>query len=322
MSQADDMKAINDYMKRTPAITPEATALRNSWMTWYPSLGWYDLSFSQKVRDEASTRRNKFNLANAVTQAEKDNVVRVITTGMDTNMMQGKPRAPTLPTGEVGTQIPKKGAVTTAAFKGSHPTIKQGSTGPAVIEWQKFLGTVADGKFGPNTATLTRAFQTKKGLTADGVVGPQTWTAALGAPPVEAIAAAATEPPSLLESLNPFAPSVAEKKAIAAATIATAKKATTASKPTAKPAAKAAATPSTPSAPAVATKPAPSGGALASVKEQVTVAQAGMFGALDKLPLWAKVAGVAAAIGAIVLGRKAKTVDYSTGREIKRRRAA
>ncbi len=61
------------------------------------------------------------------------------------------------------------------------PTIKQGSTGDAVVQWQKILGVAADGKFGPQTAAATKTFQQKHGLTADGIVGPNTWLAGLGA---------------------------------------------------------------------------------------------------------------------------------------------
>lgn len=61
------------------------------------------------------------------------------------------------------------------------PTIQQGSTGDAVVQWQKILGVTADGKFGPNTAAATKSFQQKHGLKADGIVGPNTWLAGLGA---------------------------------------------------------------------------------------------------------------------------------------------
>ena len=59
------------------------------------------------------------------------------------------------------------------------PTLRQGSSGEAVVQWQKILGVTADGKFGPATYAATVAFQKKNGLTPDGIVGPMTWTAGL-----------------------------------------------------------------------------------------------------------------------------------------------
>ena len=53
-----------------------------------------------------------------------------------------------------------------------------GDTGPAVVEWQRFLGVAADGVFGPDTDGATRTFQCGKGLAADGVAGPLTLAAA------------------------------------------------------------------------------------------------------------------------------------------------
>lgn len=56
------------------------------------------------------------------------------------------------------------------------PTIKKGSTGPAVSSLQKSLGClIPDGDFGSITDTWVRAFQGASGLTADGIVGPMTW---------------------------------------------------------------------------------------------------------------------------------------------------
>ena len=45
---------------------------------------------------------------------------------------------------------------------------------------QKFLGIEADGKFGSDTRDHVKAFQSRYGLTADGVVGINTWKKILG----------------------------------------------------------------------------------------------------------------------------------------------
>jgi len=59
-------------------------------------------------------------------------------------------------------------------------TVQNGSSGQAVVAAQKSLTArgytlTADGVFGATTASKARAFQTSRGLLADGVVGAQTW---------------------------------------------------------------------------------------------------------------------------------------------------
>ena len=60
------------------------------------------------------------------------------------------------------------------------PTLKKGSKGTGVKNWQKFLnwygayGLVADGDFGSLTKEATKAFQADHGLTQDGIAGPKT----------------------------------------------------------------------------------------------------------------------------------------------------
>ena len=54
-----------------------------------------------------------------------------------------------------------------------------GDHGEDVKKLQTALGLTADGDFGPMTKNAVVAFQKKKGLYADGIVGKQTW-AALG----------------------------------------------------------------------------------------------------------------------------------------------
>lgn len=65
---------------------------------------------------------------------------------------------------------------------GAPPVLFRGSRGGAVKDLQRRLGMAdwqVDGIFGSGTQAAVRAFQTGKGLTADGIVGPKTW-AALG----------------------------------------------------------------------------------------------------------------------------------------------
>lgn len=59
-------------------------------------------------------------------------------------------------------------------------TIKKGNTGRAVKAVQSILGDLTiDGKFGAKTDAAVRAYQSKHGLTVDGIVGPKTWTSML-----------------------------------------------------------------------------------------------------------------------------------------------
>jgi murein DD-endopeptidase MepM/ murein hydrolase activator NlpD len=60
------------------------------------------------------------------------------------------------------------------------PVLRYGATGSSVRTLQSRLGGLsADGSFGPATLRSVKAFQSRKGLSVDGVVGPKTW-AALG----------------------------------------------------------------------------------------------------------------------------------------------
>jgi peptidoglycan hydrolase-like protein with peptidoglycan-binding domain len=75
----------------------------------------------------------------------------------------------------------------TAASRAAMPTVREGSSGPAVRELQNLLkakgfnpGPV-DGAFGPKTKAAVLAFQRSQGIAVDGVVGPQTWGRLKGA---------------------------------------------------------------------------------------------------------------------------------------------
>lgn len=99
------------------------------------------------------------------------------------------------PLGPIGSQpinIPEMSIPTTSNQFGT-PTVRQGSQGLHVAYCQNLLNarvpypTVlwVDGMFGQLTDQRVRQFQTVRGLTVDGIVGPQTLAALeMGPPPI------------------------------------------------------------------------------------------------------------------------------------------
>lgn len=57
------------------------------------------------------------------------------------------------------------------------PLLRLHSSGDSVKDLQRRLNITVDGAFGPKTLAAVKAFQTSRGLVADGVVGPYTWKA-------------------------------------------------------------------------------------------------------------------------------------------------
>jgi peptidoglycan hydrolase-like protein with peptidoglycan-binding domain len=55
--------------------------------------------------------------------------------------------------------------------------LKRGLAGEPVRRLQAKLGVPVDGEFGPNTEAALKAWQKGKGLTADGIAGPDTFMA-------------------------------------------------------------------------------------------------------------------------------------------------
>jgi peptidoglycan hydrolase-like protein with peptidoglycan-binding domain len=71
----------------------------------------------------------------------------------------------------------------TALAKYATTTIRLGSRGEAVKALQRALGgLVVDGDFGPATDGGVRRYQTSKGLTDNGIVGPTMWQVLMGGP--------------------------------------------------------------------------------------------------------------------------------------------
>ena len=81
--------------------------------------------------------------------------------------------------------------------------LKIGSKGNDVITLQKFLGLTADGSFGPGTDKAVKDWQTKNGLTADGIVGDATWAKmGLGSIAPSSVATPVAVPPSNFKLAN------------------------------------------------------------------------------------------------------------------------
>ena len=77
----------------------------------------------------------------------------------------------------IGVMAPGAQADTVKASASAEVVIKRGDRGAAVRQIQSKLGIPADGVFGPQTERAVRRFQRSKGLVVDGIVGPQTRSA-------------------------------------------------------------------------------------------------------------------------------------------------
>ncbi|MCP2167357.1 peptidoglycan-binding protein [Goodfellowiella coeruleoviolacea] len=84
--------------------------------------------------------------------------------------------------------LPASGSVdahtwTALLSRGATPQIQDGASGEAVFRVQRALnaavgaGLAMDGQFGPKTTAAVTQYQSTRGLDADGIVGPNTWSA-------------------------------------------------------------------------------------------------------------------------------------------------
>lgn len=278
-TQIEDVEAIDRYMRSHPLVTPEAFQIKDAYIRWYDSKGWWDKNMSAPFYDEIRTRRNQLNIANQPTAAKKEAIKDQLARGIETEEMQGKKRPPVdRDTGRVGTQVSKPTVQPTpstmpkagAPLGPVYPTIRKGSADSKTVKvWQAIIGVSADGVFGNGTEAATKTWQKAHGLSADGVVGPATW--AIAFPKAEGLAPAPIPQPVPAPSPKPAA-----------------------GKPSA-------AKPASPAKPAADTKP------VSPAKEKVkqaaaktkkaAVATAGMLDVM-KWPTWAKVLGGLSLVGA------------------------
>jgi len=228
MSQAEDMSAINDYFNRTPGKTPTAKDAKLSWAAWYNGLSFFSKSFSADTYAEAVKRRTTFNAANGEPKLQNDGGLTpeeaayfmslpvadvtgktpaqaaVITAAAKKKGQQIKPPASLAAAGyhvdmSNATSTPAQAAnaastTSAVALVQARGTIKLGSKGDLVKEWQAIVKVPVTGSFDKTTESATKKFQAAHAIKADGVVGPATWTAALGTSPAAPAAVAAATP--------------------------------------------------------------------------------------------------------------------------------
>lgn len=280
MSQSEDMAAIDSYIRNTHAVSDPAAKLQRQWGSWYEGLGWFDRNANSSIYNEARARRKAFNDANKTPEDPG---------GLTTEMMQMDPSNPQ--TQAVISQQRTTNIAKAASLKYGHDTIKQGSRGPAVVEWQRIIGGIAaDGNFGPKTHELTKKWQVAHNLTADGVVGPKSWAKAAEPPPAPPVAAPSPSPAPATPSA-PTAPRPAPRPT------ASAPRPTSTAKPK----------------PAVSGPQKKAGPLLATAKktgESIKVAEAGIVSSVKALPLWQKIVLGAIAIGSALLFGSKSMEDY------------
>lgn len=165
-NQTSELNAIVDYMKRAPVRTEEARKERSAFLAWYSAIP----SAQMSAPATATSARRKQLIFDRV-NAPKPITANFTNTATPTGPMGGKGTNMATPLTSL--------EIASLGISASQPTIRQGSTGPAVATWQRIIGVTADGKFGPQTHASTMAWQRSNGLTADGIVGPQTWMKAL-----------------------------------------------------------------------------------------------------------------------------------------------
>lgn len=89
----DDLNTLNRYMHEQPINNQEAGRIATDWSRWWDSTGNpdnYTLKIPPEVWDEARNRKLKFDLANAVSRTQQEQIINRAKTGMSTEQMRGQ----------------------------------------------------------------------------------------------------------------------------------------------------------------------------------------------------------------------------------------
>ena len=87
-----DLAAIDVYMTSAWPKTTRATKLQDEWKVWFNKLDFYARHVEpglENIYNEARNRRNEFNIANAVSEEQKQAVANVIHTGVTSEEQHG-----------------------------------------------------------------------------------------------------------------------------------------------------------------------------------------------------------------------------------------
>jgi hypothetical protein len=133
---ADNLLATNSYIQQATVKTAKASNLQADWAKWWLATGNpenYYTYVPDSVWDEGRNRRLAFDLANAITPAETQQVIAVATNGTSTEQAQGLPDR----------RDPATGFIPVPGLDPNTGATKP----PAVPTWVKpvFMGAVAVG---------------------------------------------------------------------------------------------------------------------------------------------------------------------------------
>ncbi len=103
----DNLEAIVSFFNRSEPVTDSARKIKDAFANWYGNLGWYDKHMdTENAVNHAMNSRDEFNRANATTAAEREQVERVIKTGLKTEQVLGLPEKARTSSGALHEDVP------------------------------------------------------------------------------------------------------------------------------------------------------------------------------------------------------------------------
>jgi peptidoglycan hydrolase-like protein with peptidoglycan-binding domain len=184
--RSDDLDAIKNYFDRTAPQSSAADIAKQSFYQWWSKIGFFGRHLSDGNLAEAQRRKISFDAANGVAKPASDGGL----TAEEQDYFANMPSVDVTGLPPAAVKLRMVEAAKDATFASKPPpgsilalqygTLKTGSKGDGVKRWQAAIQVNQTGTFDAATTAATKTFQTAHGIKADGVVGPASWTAALG----------------------------------------------------------------------------------------------------------------------------------------------